>query len=87
VRSRWLVIGGVVGAVLGAAVAYIGATRVFICRDTPTLEAVCAGGFPLLAVAWGAAIGLVVGLLVGLVVSSRHDSHRDTTEGSFAPPM
>jgi hypothetical protein len=70
VKRGVLVISGIVGATLGGTVAYIGATRIFTCAE-PTFEAVCAGGPPILLVAWGMVIGVVVGLLAGLVYSRR----------------
>jgi hypothetical protein len=86
-RLRWLVIGGVVGAVLGAAAAHVGANRMFICREPEYFDAVCAGGFPILAVAWGVTIGLVMGLLISLLISRRLASNGKTTDPSPEPTM
>jgi hypothetical protein len=69
-----LVVRGLLGAILGATVAYIGATRIFTCRE-PAFGAVCAGGPPILAVAWGVSIGSLVGLVAGFVLS-KHLSAR-----------
>lgn len=69
-RSRVLVVSCLLGAVLGAAVAWIGATRIFTCVE-PAFEAVCAGGYPILALVWGVAIGSTIGLVAGFVLSKR----------------
>lgn len=73
-KARVLIVSSLLGAILGATVAYIGATRIFTCAE-PTFASVCAGGPPILPVAWGVTIGLVVGLLVGLVISRRFVSN------------
>jgi ABC-type antimicrobial peptide transport system permease subunit len=62
-----------IGGIMGAAVAHIGATRIFTCVE-PAFDAMCAGGYPIVALAWGVAIGLVVGLVVGLLLSRRASS-------------
>lgn len=69
-RIRVLVVSGLLGAIIGATAAYIGATRIFTCRE-PVFEAVCAGGPPILALAWGVSIGLVGGLIAGLMLWKR----------------
>jgi hypothetical protein len=66
-RSRVVVSSGLLGAILGAAVAYIGATRIFTCSDS-TFEAVCAGGYPIIAIAWGVAIGSTIGLAAAFLL-------------------
>ena len=73
-RSRVLVVSGLIGATLGAAVAYIGATRIFTCVE-PNFEAVCASEGGILAVAWGVRIGLAVGLMAGFALSRRQSSN------------
>ena len=76
-RRRWLVIGGVVGAILGAVVAFIGATQVFVCGDGQGVGTVgCPEPDILLALLWGVPIGSVVGLLAGFVVSRRQELER-----------
>jgi hypothetical protein len=69
-RSRVLLVSGLLGGVLGAAVAYIGATRIFTCGD-PIFEAVCASESGLLSALWGVAIGSMVGVVAGFVLSKR----------------
>ena len=60
----------IVGAALGALVAWMGATELVVCHDTPAItSAACGGGGEIMAVMWGAPIGLVAGLVLGLTVT------------------
>jgi hypothetical protein len=70
-RPRPIVlISGVVGAILGALVAFVGTTELFVCRETSGFgSAVCASENGILAVMWGVPIGLVVGLAIGLAIT------------------
>ena len=72
---RRVLLTSVVGALLGGLLAYIGATRVFVCDSTGGLlvddgfyEVLCAPPNGLLAVIWGIPIGLGFGLIVGLIL-------------------
>jgi hypothetical protein len=69
-----MVLSAILGAIIGVAFAYVGATRIFTCRE-PAFEAVCAGGPPILALAWGVSVGLVGGLIAGLALSRRANPH------------
>lgn len=65
-----MLVGGVVGASVGALAAVIGSNEVFVCQDNPpVLSAACAGGSDILAVMWGVPIGLLVGLAAGLAIT------------------
>jgi hypothetical protein len=71
-RSRVLAISGLLGAILGAVVAYVGAVQVFVCGDGPGVGIpACAEPDVLLAVGWGIPIGLAAGLIAGLTLSRR----------------
>jgi hypothetical protein len=75
-RARVLVVSGSLGALLGAAVAYIGATFVFVCRGSrdPFHFVLCpVPDVPLLLV-WGVPIGLAAGLMAGFVLSRRQSA-------------
>ena len=70
-----VVLAGAVGALLGGLAAYIGATRIFVCRtrggplDGGFYEVLCASPDVVLALLWGIPIGLGLGVVVGLAFS------------------
>ena len=75
-RPRSLIVSGLLGAILGAAVAYIGATFIFVCRGSgdPFRFVLCPEPNVPLALMWGVPIGLAVGLIAGSVLSRRQSS-------------
>jgi hypothetical protein len=76
-RPRILVVSGLTGAILGAAVASIWpTTAVFVCQDTPGMEnAACAGPMPPNYLPWGIFLGLALGLIIGFLLSKRFASN------------
>jgi hypothetical protein len=81
-----MVAGSLLGAILGAVVAYIGVAHVFVCRpvsfttsDGGVYFADCASPDISLALSWGVPIRLAVGFVIGLVLSWRASSNRDIT--------
>jgi hypothetical protein len=73
-----MLVSSLVGAILGAIVAYIGAHHVFPCRpvsfttsDGGVYFADCASPNTALALSWGVPLGLAVGLVIGLILSRR----------------
>jgi len=85
-----MVVSSLVGAILGAIVASVGATYVFVCRpvsfttsDGGVYFADCASPNIALAIAWGVPLGLAVGLVIGLILSRRASSK---TPGSGSQP-
>ena len=76
-RPRVLVLSGFLGAILGAAVAYLGATLIFVCRrSTDAFHFVlCPEPNVPLALMWGMPIGLTVGLIAGFALSKRGSSN------------
>jgi hypothetical protein len=70
-----VVLAGVLGALLGGLVAYIGATRIFVCRtrggpvDGGFYEVLCASPDVILALLSGIPIGLGVGIVAGLALA------------------
>jgi hypothetical protein len=72
-----LVISGLVGAMLGAVVASIGTTVIFVCR-VPVNQygsIMCPEPDVPLALMWGIPIGLAGGLIAGFVLSRRLSSN------------
>jgi hypothetical protein len=68
-----ILVGGSIGAVLGAVVAYVGAVYVFVCRpvsfitsDGGTYFADCGSPQAAGVLRWGVAIGLTIGLATAL---------------------
>lgn len=63
---------GVVWALLGGLVAYIGVTRIFVCRtrggpvEGGFYDVLCGSPNVLLALLWGIPIGLGLGVIAGL---------------------
>jgi hypothetical protein len=81
-------VSSLVGAILGAIVAYFGANYVFVCRPVSftTSEggvyfADCASPDISLALSWGVPLGLAVGLVIGLILPRRASS-KTATSGS-----
>jgi len=75
VTARVLVFGGFAGAILGALIAWFGATQVFVCGPGPGTGTVsCASPHVGLALVWGVPIGLVVGVAAAVLRSRRRSS-------------
>ena len=82
-RTPGILINGIVGAILGAVVVYIGASfAASACREAGGVveggfyTVLCAGPNILLTLLWGGPIGLGIGLLVAWIWSQRQSGHR-----------
>jgi hypothetical protein len=68
---RIFLIAVVIGVILGAGFAYLGATRVFDCIGRYNVSKVCPASHVLIALAWGTPVGAAAGLVGGWLLARR----------------